>query len=83
MDMLFTKALAKAMSVICFIMLITSVLLAVITLSYPDIMIQVISYSAVALCLGIALALLFAFIRAAIAPCSRERREDGDNTYCG
>lgn len=81
MDMLFTKALAKAISVISFILLTTSVLLAVIILSYPDIMIQVISYSAAGLCLAIALALLISFIRAAIAPCSRERREDGDNTY--
>ena len=81
--MLFIKALARMMTVICIVLMISSALLAVMISAYPDIMIQVIPYSAVALCLGIALALLFAFIRAAIAPCSRERREDGDNTYRG
>ena len=81
MDMIFTRVLAKAMSAISIILLAISVLLAVIILSYPDIMIQVISCSGAGLCLAIALALLIAFVRAAISPCRRERREDGDNTY--
>ena len=81
--MLFIKALARMMTVICIVLMISSALLAVIISAYPDIMTQVIFYSVTGLCLVIALTLLIAFIRAAIASCYRERREDGDNTYRG